>query len=42
LKKDVEWNWTSETMAAFEDVKQSLITAPVLALPDHTKTFSVV
>ncbi|KAF1323424.1 Pol protein, partial [Globisporangium splendens] len=42
LKKDVEWDWTSDVMNAFIDVKESLVRAPVLALPDHTKAFSVV
>ncbi|KAF1323160.1 Pol protein, partial [Globisporangium splendens] len=42
LKKDVEWDWTNDDMNAFIDVKESLVRAPVLALLDHTKTFSVV
>ncbi|KAF1313356.1 Pol protein, partial [Globisporangium splendens] len=42
LKKDVEWDWTNDVMNAFIDVKESLVRAPVLALPDHTKAFSVV
>jgi len=42
LKKDVEWSWTPEVAASFNEVKQSLTSAPVLALPDHTKPFSVV
>ncbi|KAF1331236.1 Pol protein, partial [Globisporangium splendens] len=42
LEKDVEWDWTNDVMNAFIDVKESLVRAPVLALPDHTKAFSVV
>ncbi|KAF1314429.1 Pol protein, partial [Globisporangium splendens] len=41
LKKDVEWDWTNDVTNAFIDVKESLVRAPVLALPDHTKAFSV-
>jgi hypothetical protein len=42
LKKDAEWAWTAVHDAAFQRVKQSLMEAPVLALPDHRKPFSVV
>ncbi|KAF1333193.1 Pol protein, partial [Globisporangium splendens] len=42
LAQDVEWDWTNDVMNAFIDVKESLVRAPVLALPDHTKAFSVV
>ena len=42
LSKDVQWNWTDECQAAFDGVKQSLIEAPVLALPDFSRPFSVV
>jgi hypothetical protein len=33
-RKGVLYTWTSETEYAFQQLKQSLITAPVLALPD--------
>lgn len=42
LKKNVEWSWTPEIAAALDEVKHPLISAPVLALPDNTKPFSVV
>lgn len=42
LKKDLEWSWTEEHRLAFESIKTSLISAPVLALPDFSKPFSVV
>ena len=40
--KDVPWEWTSDCQDAFEGIKQSLIQAPILALPDFYKPFSVV
>ncbi|KAF1317464.1 reverse transcriptase, partial [Globisporangium splendens] len=42
LKKDVEWKWSKDHQAAFEEVKRSLREAPVLALPNHDKPFHVV
>ncbi|MFN7609806.1 MAG: Ty3/Gypsy family RNase HI domain-containing protein, partial [bacterium] len=42
LKKDVDWQWTSECDEAFMRIKESLITAPILALPNQEKSFSVV
>src|SRR4051812_13466261 len=41
LKKGVPFVWTENTAQAFELLKQQLITAPVLALPDFSKTFTV-
>jgi hypothetical protein len=40
LKKD-EFSWTPEATKAFEDLKQVMCIAPVLATPDFTKTFIV-
>ena len=34
LKRDIEWTWSKEQEDAFTSVKQSLVEAPVLALPD--------
>ncbi|GMF50579.1 unnamed protein product [Phytophthora fragariaefolia] len=42
LKKDALWSWTSETEQAFEAIKNSLQSAPILALPDEDRPFSVV
>ncbi|KAF1318886.1 reverse transcriptase, partial [Globisporangium splendens] len=42
LKKDIEWEWSSDHQAAFAEVKRSLREAPVLALPNHDKPFHVV
>jgi len=42
LKKDAEWQWTQIHEAAFTQVKASLLEAPVLALPDPDRPFSVV
>ncbi|CAI5704679.1 unnamed protein product [Peronospora farinosa] len=42
LKKDVEWCWHAEHEDAFQAVKASLLHAPILALPDPDRPFSVV
>ncbi|GMF33642.1 unnamed protein product [Phytophthora fragariaefolia] len=42
FKKDAVWSWTSEAEQAFESIKSSLQSAPVLALPDEDRPFSVV
>jgi hypothetical protein len=42
LKKDAPWVWTPAAQVAFDAIKQSLMQAPILALPDDTKPFSVV
>ena len=41
LKKGVQYIWTSENEASFQALKQSLISAPVLALPDFSKRFII-
>jgi hypothetical protein len=41
LRKGVPYVWTVETDTAFHSLKQALITAPVLALPDFSKPFVV-
>lgn len=41
LKKGVMFVWTESTEQAFQLLKQSLISAPVLALPDFSKPFVV-
>ncbi|KAE9277486.1 hypothetical protein PF001_g25631 [Phytophthora fragariae] len=42
LKADAAWSWRPEHQTAFDAVKTSLSTAPVLMLPDHSKPFHVV
>lgn len=41
LKKRVPFVWTSITDEAFSVLKQALISAPVLALPDFSKPFTI-
>ncbi|GMF42876.1 unnamed protein product [Phytophthora fragariaefolia] len=41
LKKDALWSWTTERQQAFEAIKRSLQSAPILALPDDDRPFSV-
>ncbi|WVZ93840.1 LOW QUALITY PROTEIN: hypothetical protein U9M48_039794 [Paspalum notatum var. saurae] len=41
LEKGVPFIWTKERQAAFDEVKKRLTTAPVLTLPDLTKSFTV-
>ncbi|POM60326.1 Retrovirus Polyprotein [Phytophthora palmivora] len=42
LKKDCEWCWNTDQQSAFEAIKESLLQAPILALPDTDLPFSVV
>ncbi|KAE9335158.1 hypothetical protein PR003_g13153 [Phytophthora rubi] len=42
LKQDVAWNWRPEHQDAFDTVKKSLASAPVLMLPDTSRPFHVV
>uniref|UniRef100_H3H1W0 Reverse transcriptase domain-containing protein n=1 Tax=Phytophthora ramorum TaxID=164328 RepID=H3H1W0_PHYRM len=42
LTKDEEWAWDTEHQDDFEAVKESLLYAPILALPDPDRPFSVV
>ncbi|GMF26476.1 unnamed protein product [Phytophthora fragariaefolia] len=42
FKADAVWSWRPEHQTAFDAVKTSLSTAPVLMLPDHSKAFHVV
>uniref|UniRef100_H3GBI2 Reverse transcriptase n=1 Tax=Phytophthora ramorum TaxID=164328 RepID=H3GBI2_PHYRM len=42
LKKDATWSWRPEHQVAFDSVKKSLASAPILMLPDDAKPFHVV
>lgn len=41
LKKREQFVWNTNTENAFQALKQALISAPVLALPDFTKAFTI-
>ncbi|WVZ93962.1 hypothetical protein U9M48_039911 [Paspalum notatum var. saurae] len=41
LEKGVPFIWTKERQAAFDELKKRLTTAPVLTLPDFTKSFTM-
>lgn len=41
LRKGVPFIWTSTTEEAFQLLKQKLIQAPILVVPDFSKTFVV-
>jgi hypothetical protein len=41
LKKDALYTWTPHLQESFDALKQALITAPVLALPDFSKNFTI-
>nr|XP_016486131.1 PREDICTED: uncharacterized mitochondrial protein AtMg00860-like [Nicotiana tabacum] len=40
MKKD-GFLWTKEFIAAFDRLKQALVFAPLLAMPDYSKSFTV-
>ena len=40
-KKDQRWKWTPECQAAFKQIKQNLVQAPILAQADFTKPFII-
>uniref|UniRef100_A0A5S6QQ76 Reverse transcriptase n=1 Tax=Trichuris muris TaxID=70415 RepID=A0A5S6QQ76_TRIMR len=39
LRKDTKWVWNQDCEQAFQQLKHNLLSAPVLRLPDFTKTF---
>ena len=41
LKKDTKFKWTKECEASFQELKNRLVTSPVLILPDQTKDYEV-
>ncbi|XP_074343112.1 uncharacterized protein LOC141680927 [Apium graveolens] len=41
LLKKGSFNWTNEATVAFQTLKNSMVSAPVLALPDYTLPFTI-
>lgn len=41
LKKNVPFVWIPEHQSCFESLKEALVSAPVLALPNFNKSFSI-
>ena len=41
LRKSQTWGWGEEQQTAFDALKRALTTAPVLALPDFSKPFTI-
>ena len=41
LQKEKAFKWTEATAAAFQSLKQALMSAPVLRLPDFKQTFTI-
>ena len=39
LKKDVKFNWTSDCEKAFTEIKNCLVSAPILTCPDFSREF---
>jgi hypothetical protein len=39
LKQNVKYQWTPECEETFQNLKQALITAPILAMPDFNREF---
>ena len=41
LSKDVAWNFDEKCMSAFEEIKELLISAPIMCVPDWTLPFEL-
>jgi hypothetical protein len=41
LKKDTLFHWTPQLQLSFDTLKQALVSAPVLVLPDFSKSFTI-
>ena len=40
-KKDVKWHWTSEEQSAFDSLKSTVTSTPILASPDNFRPFCI-
>lgn len=38
-EKTVKFEWTAECQSSFQDLRHRLVTAPILAFPDHSRVF---
>jgi hypothetical protein len=41
LKKDKKFEWTEKCEQSFQELKKRLVTAPILTMPDITKSFDI-
>jgi len=41
MRNDIKWNWGPAKQSAFDWLKQSVMAAPVLILPDSTSPFRI-
>jgi hypothetical protein len=41
LKKDKKFEWTPKCEECFQELKKRLVTAPILTMPDITKSFDI-
>ena len=41
LRKDHKFNWTKECEASFQELKQKLVTAPILVIPEGSEGYVV-
>ena len=39
--KDTRWDWTPECQSSFEQLKQALVSSPVLRPPDFSRKFTI-
>ena len=42
LEKDVKFNFTSDCLQAYEELKKALVSAPILTTPDWSQPFEIV
>jgi hypothetical protein len=41
LKKDKKFEWTEKCEQSFQELKKRLVSAPILTMPDITKSFDI-